>query len=45
MNDALFALAKIGGRFREDSNRSGNTLTDKFYNDEFDVPPTPFGVD
>lgn len=49
LNDALFALAKIESRFREDSKiEAGNTLTeDKFYNDEFDVSVAnpPFGVD
>jgi len=49
LNDALFALAKIESRFREDSKiEAGNTLTDdKFYNDEFDVSIAnpPFGVD
>lgn len=47
-NDALYALAKIESRFREDSNiEHGNTLTDdKFYNDEFDVviANPPYGV-
>jgi type I restriction enzyme M protein len=49
LNDALFALAKIESRFREDSKiEAGNTLTDdKFYSDEFDVSIAnpPFGVD
>lgn len=49
INDALYALAKIESRFREDSKiEAGNTLTeDKFYNDEFDVSVAnpPFGVD
>jgi type I restriction enzyme M protein len=49
LNDALYALAKIESRFREDSKiEAGNTLTDdKFYNDEFDVSIAnpPFGVD
>lgn len=47
-NDALYALAKIESRFREDSKiEHGNTLTnDKFYNDEFDVVVAnpPYGV-
>ncbi len=47
-NDALYALAKIESRFREDSKIAhGNTLTDdKFYNDEFDVVVAnpPYGV-
>ena len=49
INDALYALAKIESRFREDSKiEAGNTLVDdKFYNDEFDVSVAnpPFGVD
>lgn len=49
LNDALFALAKIESRFREDSKiEAGNTLTeDKFYNEEFDISVAnpPFGVD
>lgn len=49
LNDALFALAKIESRFRDDSKiEHGNTLVDdKFYNDEFDVSVAnpPFGVD
>ena len=49
INDALYALAKIESRFRQDSFiEHGNTLTDdKFYNDEFDVSVAnpPFGVD
>jgi len=49
INDALYALAKIESRFREDSKiETGNTLTeDRFYNDEFDVSVAnpPFGVD
>ncbi len=47
-NDALYALAKIESRFRDDSKIAhGNTLTDdKFYNDEFDVVVAnpPYGV-
>ena len=47
-NDALYALAKIESRFREDSNiEHGNTLVDdKFYNDEFEVVVAnpPYGV-
>ena len=47
-NDALYALAKIEGRFRPDSKiEHGNTLTDdKFYNEEFDVVVAnpPYGV-
>ncbi len=47
-NDALYALAKIESRFREDSYiEHGNTLTeDKFYDDEFDVviANPPYGV-
>lgn len=49
INDALYALAKIESRFREDSKiEDGNTLVeDAFYNDEFDVSVAnpPFGVD
>lgn len=49
INDALYALAKIESRFRDDSKiEDGNTLTeDAFYNDEFDVSIAnpPFGVD
>lgn len=49
INDALFALAKIESRFREDSKiEDGNTLVaDAFFNDEFDVSVAnpPFGVD
>lgn len=49
INDALYALAKIESRFREDAKiEHGNTLTeDKFYNEEFDVSVAnpPFGVD
>ncbi|MDD3051470.1 MAG: N-6 DNA methylase [Candidatus Cloacimonetes bacterium] len=48
-NDALFALAKIESRFREDSFiEYGNTLTDlRFHNKVFDVSVSnvPFGVD
>ncbi|MDG2991084.1 SAM-dependent methyltransferase [Candidatus Synechococcus calcipolaris G9] len=48
-NDALYALAKIEGRFRVDSKiEHGNTLTDdKFFADEFDVVVAnpPYGVD
>ncbi|QTA82353.1 SAM-dependent DNA methylase [Desulfonema limicola] len=47
-NDALYALAKIESRFRDDSKiEHGNTLTnDKFGNDEFDVVVAnpPYGV-
>lgn len=47
-NDALYALAKIESRFRQDSKiEYGNTLTDdKFYNDSFDVVTAnpPYGV-
>ncbi len=47
-NDALYALAKIESRFRQDSKiEHGNTLVDdKFYNDEFDVVVAnpPYGV-
>lgn len=47
-NDALYALAKIESRFREDSKiEHGNTLVDdKFYNEEFDVviANPPYGV-
>ena len=47
-NDALYALAKIESRFRQDSKiEHGNTLTeDKFYNDSFDVviANPPYGV-
>lgn len=47
-NDALYALAKIESRFREDSKiEHGNTLVDdKFYNEEFDVVVAnpPYGV-
>ncbi|MEO0869684.1 MAG: N-6 DNA methylase, partial [Cyanobacteria bacterium J06642_11] len=47
-NDALYALAKIESRFREDSKiEHGNTLTDdKFYDDAFDVVVAnpPYGV-
>lgn len=49
INDALYALAKIESRFRDDSKiEDGNTLVDDaFYNDEFDVSVAnpPFGVD
>jgi type I restriction enzyme M protein len=49
INDALYALAKIESRFREDSKiEDGNTLVeDAFYNDEFDISVAnpPFGVD
>jgi type I restriction enzyme M protein len=48
-NDALYAMAKIESRFREDSKiEYGNTLNDdKFSNDEFDVATAnpPYGVD
>jgi len=48
-NDALYAMAKIESRFREDSKiEYGNTLNDdKFSNDEFDVATSnpPYGVD
>ncbi len=48
-NDALYAMARIESRFREDSKiEYGNTLTDdKFYNEEFDVATAnpPYGVD
>ena len=48
-NDALYALAKIESRFRQDSKiEHGNTLTDdKFYDDAFDVviANPPYGVD
>ncbi|NMM28681.1 MAG: N-6 DNA methylase [Glaciimonas sp.] len=47
-NDALYALAKIESRFRNDSRiEHGNTLVDdKFYNEEFDVVVAnpPYGV-
>ena len=47
-NDALYALAKIESRFRDDSKiEHGNTLVDdKFYNGEFDVVVAnpPYGV-
>jgi len=47
-NDALYALAKIESRFRDDSKiEHGNTLvSDQFYNDEFDVVVAnpPYGV-
>lgn len=47
-NDALYALAKIESRFRQDSKiEHGNTLVDdKFYNEEFDVviANPPYGV-
>jgi len=47
-NDALYALAKIESRFRDDSKiEHGNTLVeDKFYNEEFDVVVAnpPYGV-
>lgn len=47
-NDALYALARIEGRFRLDSKIAhGNTLTnDQFYNDTFDVVTAnpPYGV-
>lgn len=47
-NDALYALAKIESRFREDSKiEHGNTLVDDaFYNEEFDVviANPPYGV-
>jgi len=47
-NDALYALAKIESRFRQDSKiEHGNTLVDdKFYNVEFDVVVAnpPYGV-
>ena len=47
-NDALYALAKIESRFRQDSKiEHGNTLTDdKFSNDVFDVviANPPYGV-
>jgi type I restriction enzyme M protein len=48
-NDALYAMAKIESRFRQDSKiEYGNTLNDdKFSNDEFDVATAnpPYGVD
>lgn len=49
-NDALYALAKIESRFRQDSHiEYGNTLTTwgKFFNKEFDVAIAnpPYGVD
>ena len=48
-NDALYAMAKIESRFREDSKiEYGNTLNDdKFSNEEFDVATAnpPYGVD
>ncbi len=48
-NDALYAMAKIESRFRNDSKiEYGNTLNDdKFSNDEFDVATAnpPYGVD
>jgi len=48
-NSALYALAKIESRFREDSKiEYGNTLTeDKFYDEEFDVVVAnpPHGID
>ncbi len=47
-NDALYALARIESRFRDDSHIAhGNTLTDDdFYDDEFDVVVAnpPYGV-
>jgi type I restriction enzyme M protein len=47
-NDALYALAKIESRFRQDSKiEHQNTLVDdKFYNEEFDVviANPPYGV-
>ncbi len=47
-NDALYALARIESRFREDSHIAhGNTLTDdEFYAHEFDVVVAnpPYGV-
>ncbi len=47
-NDALYALAKIESRFRQDSKiEHGNTLVnDKFYNEEFEVivANPPYGV-
>jgi len=47
-NDALYALAKIESRFREDAKIAhGNTLlNDEFFNDEFDVviANPPYGV-
>jgi len=49
LNDALYALAKIESRFRNDSKiENGNTLTGtEFFNDEFDISVAnpPFGVD
>ncbi|MCG8599247.1 MAG: SAM-dependent methyltransferase, partial [Verrucomicrobiales bacterium] len=48
-NDALYAMARIESRFREDSKiEYGNTLNDdKFSNEEFDVATAnpPYGVD
>lgn len=48
-NDALYAMAKIESRFRDDSKiEYGNTLNDdKFSNEEFDVATAnpPYGVD
>ncbi len=48
-NDALYAMARIESRFREDSKiEYGNTLTDdKFANEDFDVATSnpPYGVD
>ncbi len=48
-NDALYALAKIESRFREDSTiRYGNSLTDTFFSHQtFDVVVAnpPYGVD
>ncbi|WP_316348349.1 N-6 DNA methylase [Desulfuromonas acetoxidans] len=48
-NDALYAMAKIESRFREDSKiEYGNTLNDdKFSNEEFDIATAnpPYGVD
>jgi type I restriction enzyme M protein len=47
-NDALYALARIESRFRDDAEIAhGNTLVDDaFYNDEFDVviANPPYGV-
>ena len=47
-NDALYALARIESRLRDDAQiEHGNTLTDDaFYNDEFDVviANPPYGV-
>lgn len=49
-NDALYALAKIESRFRDDAHiEYGNTLTEtgKFFDKEFDVAVAnpPYGVD